>query len=334
MHRPPFLLAATLLQTVLAGFVWLSASPAEACSPFMPARDYFTLAESLPADGATDVLLDDVVLLTPRRWETQDFESDYKAFDALLTVTVQDTETGESVPGVVTAWSSHRLEAAWRPTRPLSPNRRYALVATLNQTVSRPAQAEGPTELRMTFTTGSRLSAPLELLGGLEVSLEEQEVDTYDCDADSCGPCEKDGTERVPHARVKVPGIRGGALPRYDVSLHVTDRTPLRFDIPISEQGHVLYSGSWGVDSSGAPTETLIRLPKHDASYPPCFSWQVKDAAGRVVEGAPVCLDEEVDTSGGFLGCSAGPGSASGTVGVLLLMGLAVTLRSRRRLGS
>lgn len=191
MHRQPFLLAVTL-QTVLACLVWLGATPAAACSPIAPERIYYTLEESRPADGATDVPLDGAVLLTSRAWIDPGSFDYPQPFDSLLTVTVQDEETGATVPGVLKGWSVKPFGAAWRPERPLSPNRRYALLATLTQKASRPSNAEGPTELRLTFSTGTRLTAPLELLGGLTVRLERQEVVRYDCSTNSCG-CDEDG---------------------------------------------------------------------------------------------------------------------------------------------
>lgn len=332
MHRHPVLLAAALLQSVLLCLVSLGASPAEACSPPPNARIYYTLGESLPADGATGVPLDGVVLLTSREWKLQELQfGSGELFYALLTVTAQDTVTGETVPGELKEyWWGQPRGAAWVPQRPLSPNRRYALVATLTQTASRPSEAEGPTELRLSFTTGTQPSPPLELLGELEVRLEEQEVPRYDCGPDTCGACEPDGTELRPHARVQVPGLKGGGPGDYFVSLYVTDRKPLRFDVPPNSQGHTVFSGSWGVNSKGAPTSMFFKMPKHDDAYLPCFSWQVQDAAGRTLDGPPVCLNEHVDTSGGFLGCSVGPGASGGVVALLLL---GVTLRSRRRLG-
>jgi hypothetical protein len=332
MHRPPLLLAAALLQSVLLCLVSLGASPAAACSPPLPDPRYYTFAESLPADGATGFPLDGAVLLIARAWAAPRSASTFEAFDSVLTVTLQDTVTGETVPGALKDyWWGQPGGAAWAPQRPLSPNRRYALVATLTQTASRPEQAEGPTELRLSFTTGTQPSAPLELLGELEVRLEEREVPTYDCAPDSCGACEPDGEELRPHAWVRVPGLKGGAPGDYRVSLWVTDRKPLRFDLPLSNQGHALLWGVWGVTSEGAPTSTLFQMPQHDDAYPPCFSWQVEDAAGRTLDGPPVCLDERVDTSRGFLGCSVvGPGASGGLMALLLL---GVTLRSRRRLG-
>lgn len=329
MHRQPLLLAVTL-QTVLACLLWLGATPAAACSPPASARLFYTLGESLPADGATDVPLDAAVLLPSRTW-TDPSALDYPApFDSLLTVTVRDEETGATVPGGLKGWGGQTVGAVWRPERPLSPNRRYTLQATLSQRAPRPSNAEGPTELRLSFSTGSRLTAPLELLGGLEVRLERREVPRYDCPSDGCG-CEEDGTERASHARVQVPAIQGGALGTYEVQLWVTDRTPRRFDGSDPNAGHAVSWGVWNVGSSGAATETLFQMPRHDDAYRPCFAWQVLDPAGRTLEGPPVCLDEEVEPPGGFLGCSVGPGSSRGAVAVLLLAGLAVTLRWRRR---
>ncbi len=334
MHRHPVLLAASAVPLVLACLVGLGASPAAACSPPASERQYYTFGESLPADGATGFPLDGAVLLTSRAWSIEgDFSQPWQDFHSLLTVTVQDTETGATVPGVLKPWSASPYGSAWTPERPLSPHRRYALVGSLTQTGARPALAEGPTELRMTFTTGSQSSAPLEVLGGLEVSLERQEVDRYDCSVNSC--CEKDGTERAVHARVRVPGLRGGTLGRYHVSLWVTDRTPLRFDVPPSTQGHAVSWGVWGVDSAGAPTETFFRMPRHGDTYPPCFSWQVTDPAGHTVEGAPLCLGAGVEpASEGLLGCSVGAGASRSAVGMLLLVGLAVRLHGRRRRGA
>jgi MYXO-CTERM domain-containing protein len=335
MHRHPVLLAASVVPLLLACLVGLGASPAAACSPPASERQYYTFGESLPADGATGIPLDGAVVLTSRAWSIAGDSSEFwRTFESFLTVTVQDTETGETVPGTLKPWLGPSAGIAWTPERPLSSQRRYALVATLDQTAARPAHAEGPTELRMTFTTGSQVAEPLELLGGLEVDLERQEVDRYDCSVNSC--CEKDGTERAVHARVRVPGLRGGTLGLYHVALWVTDRTPFRFDVPPSTQGHEVSWGVWGVDSGGASTETFFRMPKHEDIYAPCFSWQVTDPAGHTVEGPPLCLNEGVEpaSGGGLLGCAVGPGASGGTVGLLLLVGLAVSLHSRRRRGA
>ena len=59
MRLKPLLFVASLLQVALCLAVSLRTSPAEACEPLAPDRDnYYTLTESRPGDGASNVPLD------------------------------------------------------------------------------------------------------------------------------------------------------------------------------------------------------------------------------------------------------------------------------------
>jgi hypothetical protein len=155
MRLKPLLFVVCLLQAALILAVSLRASPAEACSPPPRPRTYYTLAESIPGNGASNVPLDGVLLFTSRRWEIEGtFEDVHVSVHDVLTVTVTDLGTGETVPGQLRS-------LVWRPDAPLLPNRRYTFVATLQQSDPRPEEAQGPTELSGSFSTGEQLSPPL-----------------------------------------------------------------------------------------------------------------------------------------------------------------------------
>ncbi|QRK11317.1 hypothetical protein JQX13_15305 [Archangium violaceum] len=338
MRLNPSLYGVCLVQTVMALAVLLKASPAESCSPPPSPSLYYTFTGSLPGDGETEVSLDGVVLLTSRAWRIESKPTHTpEMFENVLTVTVTDGETGVVVPGKLRSWWGAPAGVAWQPDNPLLPNRRYELVGELRQSHARPAEAQGPTALRETFSTGTQVSPPLELLGGLDVSLESFEKDKLDCGGPYSGSCDcrKVGTERGTRARVRVPEVRGGAaLGTYHFELWISDRTPYRFDEPDQHLEHDVSQGIWGVNSSGGPAETLIPMPEHDDSYTPCFAWRVRDPAGHILEGTPVCLKETVEPPG-LLGCAVAGGTASTrTTAFLALLGtLTLMWRVRRRWG-
>ncbi|WNG48631.1 hypothetical protein F0U60_34355 [Archangium minus] len=332
MRFNSYLHGVCLVQTVMALAVLLKAPPAEACSPPPSPSFYYTFAESRPGDGATEVSLDGALLLTPRAWAiTSQPTHTPAAFRDLLTVTVTDGETGEVVPGKLRPWWGASSGVAWLPDNPLLPNRRYELVGSLQQSIARPTEAQGPTELHETFSTGTQVSPPLELLGGLDVSLESFEKDKRDCDG-SCD-CRKVGTETGTRAKVRVPEVRGGdALGTYHFEIWITDRTPYQFNKPDQHLEHDVLHGVWGVNSSGEPAETLIPMPEHDDSYTPCFAWRVVDPAGHILEGTPLCLKETVDPPG-LLGCAVAGGAARtrNTAFLALLGTLSLMWMVRRR---
>ena len=334
MRLKPFLFVACLLQAALALAVSLHASPAEACSqPPLP-RDYFTLTGSFPADGASNVPLDTAVMFTSRSWKIPGAFSDpYVDVHELLSVTVTDSVTGELVPGRLYSWRTQTLSGeAWRPDAPLLPHRRYTFVAALHQNDPRPEEAQGPTELRGSFSTGAQTSPPLELLGGLDLALESFEKDKLHCTPGLCD-CDKVGREMGTRARVRVPGVQGGSLMgAYRFELWVADNTPYRFGELNQHLEHKVLWGQWGVSTSGEPADTVFEMPRHDASYTPCFSWRVVDPAGNAREGAPICLKETVDPPG-FLGCSVARDArgSRGTAFLMLLGAMLTVWRVRRR---
>ncbi|OJT24331.1 hypothetical protein BO221_14255 [Archangium sp. Cb G35] len=326
------------LQAALVLTVSLHASPAEACSPPASPRYFYTLTRSFPEDGASNVPLDTVVLIQPRAWQIPGTLADvHVRFHDVLSVTVTDSDTGELIPGKVDSWWAGSSGEAWRPDAPLLPNRRYTFVATVQQSGPRPEEAQGPTELRGSFSTGDQLSPPLELLGGLDVALESIETDKLDCTSGAC-TCAKVGREMSTHAQVRVPGVQGGsAFGSYRFELWVTDNTPYRFDGMNQHLEHKVLWGVWGVNTSGEPTDTLFEMPRNhydaNASYTPCFTWRVLDPAGNVREGAPVCLKERVDPPGSFFGCTVAPGArgSQGTAFLVLLGAMLTVWRVRRR---
>lgn len=327
MRFHPSFLVVSLLQATLALAVGLTGSPAAACSPAVPHPLYFTFADSLPGEDER-LLVNGAVLLIPRGWEV--YAESQETFDEVLTVTVTDLETGATIPGRLQTW---RGGAAWRPEASLLPNRRYELLGTLQQQAPRPADAQGSTELRKTFTTSDQEAAPLEFLGDVEIRFEEFERDKLECHGASC-ECEKVGKETSTRAHIEIPSIQGGALPgAYQVEFWVTDNTPYRFGEPDQHLEHEVLWGVWTVDSSGAPTETAFEMPRNSSPYRPCFTYRVVDPAGNTHEGPPVCMDKEIEPpgdAGGFLGCAAGPGRPQGVAFLVLLGAVALVWRSRR----
>jgi uncharacterized protein (TIGR03382 family) len=346
-------LARLLLSTALALAPALAPAPAEACSPPLPPDQFYTFNDSLPGNGATGVPVDGAILLTPRSWRVQNASVEVDdRFSGALTVTVTDTQTGEAVPGLYGEWWGEPSGVLWKAERPLQPGRRYALVGILQQVHTRPAEAEGPTELRVSFTTGTEATPPMELLGALSVSLERFETDKLECGSGNCG-CTVVGRELSTRARLQLPGVRGGAsLGTYRYELWVSNGTPHRFDGTSPTVPHEVHWGVWGVNTPGTAVETLFEMPRnpYGKPYTPCFAWRAVDPSGQRREGAPVCLLEEVPVPGGEvprpidlepgddvieddnpLGCAAsGPGGAA----PLALLGLLATLwRSRARRG-
>lgn len=325
------------------------ASSAEACSPPPRPRQYFTFQDGMPGDGATEVPTDGALLLTSRTWTIPNsFAEVGNHFEDALSVTVTDAQTGAVVPGQLRPWLGEPYGLAWTPTSPLAPNRRYVLEGTLEQDVERPGEAQGPTQLRREFSTGATVAPPLEVLGRLQVRLESFERDKLECTPGMCG-CTVIGRETATRALLTVPALQGGApVGGYHVELWVTDRTPYRFDEAM-QPPHQVQWGVWGVNSTGASTETSFAMPDNPqgGAYPPCFAWRVVDAAGHATEGAPVCLeafgadepqvidpdpivDDTTEKAHG-LGCSVGqsPGAlGTALLGVLALLGAA---RWRRR---
>ncbi|MFY0562258.1 hypothetical protein ACN28E_00325 [Archangium lansingense] len=333
MRLKPFLFVASLLQLPLVLAVSLHASPSEACEPLGIQRSYYTLTESFPADGASNVPLDAAVLFTSQTWTLGTLATVPITVHDVLSVTVTDSDTGEPVPGRVHSWSGYPAGEAWRPDAPLLPNRRYTFVAALQQSESRPDWAQGPTELRGSFTTGAQLSPPLELLGGLDVALESFEKDKFDCSSGLCS-CERIGREVSTRARVRVPSVQGGsALGSYEFELWVADNTPYRFGEPNQQLEHKVLWGVWGVETSGEPTDSTFEMPQHDANYTPCFSWRVIDPAGNAREGEPVCLKEEVEPPSSVFGCSVAQDArgSRGTAFLVLLGAMLTVWRVRRQ---
>jgi hypothetical protein len=302
-----------------------------ACSPPPTPRAYYTFGDSHPG-GEERLLVNGAVLLTGQRWET---EGEYiESFEQVLKVTVTDVETGASVPGELMPWWGAPNGVAWLPKASLLPNRRYELVGTLPQTAPRPSGAQGATEFRKTFTTSDQVASPLGFLGMARIQLEAFERDRLYCSPSLC-TCEKDGREISTRAHIQVPGVQGGALPgAYRFEFWVTDKTPFRFDEPNQHLEHEVLWGTWGVNSSGLPTETDFELPRNDSPYVPCFSYRVVDPAGNTLEGEPVCMKGKIDPPGdeeGGLGCAAGPARGS-FLGLALLVLLGASMKGARRL--
>ena len=232
-----------------------------------------------------------------------------------------DLDSGDTVPGQLHSWWRTPSKVVWRPAASLR-SRTGATPSSriLQQGNPRPESAQGPTELRGSFSTGEQLSPPLEFLGELEVALEPYERDRLQCHSARCG-CDKVGREVATRARVRIPGVQGGS-----------PNGSYEFEFRVTDPGHKVQS-SWGADTSGEPAETVSPMPTHDASYKPCFAWRVTDPAGHTREGAPVCLKDEVDPPGFVFGCSVARG-AEGTRGsaFLVLLGALLTVwRVRRR---
>ncbi len=357
MRLPRPLLAAALAQTALALVLGLAPAPAKACSPPQNLRQFYTFQDSLPADGATGVPRDGTLFLIPRTWQSPGWESPDNTVFTFLNVTVTDTETGQPVAGRLQWWQGEPSGIIWEPDSLLHPNRRYEWVATLQVPHERPEGAQGPTELRKSFTTGTQVPAPLELLGGLSVRLEQGEVDKLDCGTYSCG-CTVVGKELGTRARIVLPGVRGGAwLNSYRFELIVTDSVPYQFGIPGSGYRHEVQGYAGDLNTSGPALDVSLDMPRNyiSDSYAPCFAWRAIDPVFNVVEGPPVCLTELVHTPGSnpphpplppvpepgngvgeepgtredrdAFGCAAGAGSTA----PLALLGLWATLwRSRR----
>lgn len=341
MHRVHWRRGVCFFQMVMALGWGLETSSASACSPLPPVPRFSTLGDSVPADGATDVLPEGLIRVSHRSWvvrngSTMDWEN------ARHDVTVIDLETGAAVKGTLnfSPWGEADVQY-WKPDSRLLPNRRYALQQSLTQKNSRPEEAQGPTQSRSTFSTGNRQVLPLGVLGRLEAQVNPYQATPCDDSVPSlpCGGCGATRQELRHGIQFRVPAIQGGfTFGTYRVEVVVTHDTPHDFSRPASTQ--ILYRD---ITSRGEPVEGLLELPlKASTSATPCVAWRVLDILGNVGEGAPVCLKaaptgtgveppgpKPVPDAPGYLGfgCSlGGAGAAPAALGLLALW-----VRGRRR---
>ena len=331
MRLKSLLLGACLAQSALVSAVLLGTTPSAACSPPAPFKSYYTLEEGSPVAEPERLARDGVVWIHSRAWKVPATREDIPdSFDQRLSVTVRDVETNEAIPGklLFSGWRD-LSSTAWVPDVLLRPQRRYELVATLNQDTPRPDSAQGPTEIHRSLLTDAEAAPPLALQGELGLALERVDRQRALCSTGEC-VCDRTTTETVSQARVRIPGIEGGTGD-YRIEFHVSEDVPVTLDSKSPDgDGHLL---AWKVfNTTGAPLEATFEMPyargREDFDYAPCISWRVTDAAGHSLEGTPMCLDS-AEPKGG-LGCAMTPEGAF--AGPVLLLGAAATLwRGRRR---
>lgn len=330
-------LGVCFLQMVMALGWGLRTQDAAACSPlpYPPEHRFYTLEQSIPADGATDVLPEGWIRVARRIWAVPGGTGP-GASEFRHDVRVIDLETGAEVKGSLgnTEWNTDGFQY-WKPESRLLPNRRYALVQSLSQSVPRPGSAQGPTQTRISFSTGNRQLSALTVLGRLQAHMDSYE--TTVCESgnatDSCRMCESSHQESRHGVWIQVPAIQGGfTFEAYRIEAVVTRDRPYDFSQPDRILQPVLTRAN--LFGTGESVEELLELPLSvNIAARPCVAWRVIDSLGNIQEGAPVCLDAvpsamPLDLPGYLgLGCSlGGAGTTPAALGWLVLLA-----RARRR---
>ena len=259
----------------------------------------FQLDEAWPADGATDVPTDGVLL-----FRALSLAGEYPVVAVDL--------AGVPVDGAVQYWSPG--VSLWRATAPFAPDTTYHVAVT---------GAAGTTEL--TFTTGHEPAAlPAEPILG-EVSLEHYRLELREC-ADAqvtcdCGTWRTLDVEDRMRARVVLPAPPApfGAFDFVAVEL-----APGPDQFP----AEMVHTQPWPTD--GLALELDLGLVGTWPSEQVCARAAAIDPVGHRVDGPPVCLPiADINTpppSSPAAGCSITPAPAHPLALLFLL-----ALRRRRR---
>ena len=275
---------------------------AHAESPPAEPPTFYAFIDTAPADGEADVFRDMGVRLNLAGVVSDDPPVAVPP-DPLQLIDVQVTNvaTGSELPGEL-SYVLVGLGIVWRPASPLPENATLRVVASLDQSTTRPAGAEGDTEITFTFQTGEAFAPPIRFEGNLRFDLRRGPL------ADS--------------VEVTLPEVQGGIpLPGYYFKVWFTPDEPLS-----ASPSQAAVDGSSvianGPSSSFSRTGTW-RLPEMDRDHRPCISLEVSDVVGSAVSSA--CHDEVIGPSG--CGCAAGSSAAPP---LPFVVGALLAIRRRR----
>lgn len=269
-------------------------SPAHACDDG-PAN--FTLAAVWPADGATDVPLDGLILLRGPALVLDE-----------PAVTVE--QGGLPVDGALAAWTSGIF--VWRAAAPFEPGATYHVHIT---------DAATPTDLA--FTTGSALAAPPAAPTLTDLALEPYRLDLQEC-ADATPSCYCETWRTVDHedrmrlrAALSAPPAPFGEFTVAAVELAAAP------DLFPADMAH---AQPWPTD----PLTFDFGLAGTWPSDQVCVRAAAIDPLGRRADGPVTCLDiGDVNTPpppATTTGCALTPPSSAPLTFILL-----TTLVHRRR---
>lgn len=299
---------------------------------------YFTLAGSVPEDGAVGVPRDlGIVLIADAWWDVPDVPAIFPGFPP-TSIHLFDAATDTEIPVHEVPWMSGPPTAAWHPDAPLAPRTAYRVEAVLADQGWMPPEASGPTRLTFTFTTGDDLAPALEATGELAMELE-----TYDRQLfANCGPCGDGcvpaGTVRDVRARITIPALGGGFdQDGYRAWAAVREDVPATFDTPGEpNDGAGVVPTVYAPLVAGTPTVVYGAIPDLDRSYRACVSLGAWDPAGHMASVAPVCLDAKRPSD--LLAAELPPDAAAscavtprGSRGAAWLAPIAIVLAAARR---
>jgi hypothetical protein len=269
---------------VIAAF----SSPAAACgaSP-MP---YVTLGDALPAEGATEVSPDSVILVAAQGWyggtpaEAAYALDDVVKFD--LRPRVDDDSALHGLPGTIVPWIG---SAVFVPAAPLAPNTTYDLIATVvNQTSSEEGDPQaGTTTTVSSFTTGTTRLASLAFGGQPTIGFADLEHEVCETqEFGGCGTCLARGMRSDRTVVVDLPAPVGGDPLggfSYYATAHLSEEDR-------GEDGFVVGLSSIPTRTTSRLTVPLFAEPK---PYGVCVDIELHDARGTTVSSEQQCFPKE-----------------------------------------
>lgn len=282
--------------------------PALACSPPPPTPGYADWGSTIPSNGATNVPLDAAIAV--------DINHYGGIPDATEVATLTDSVTGESVPGTSAEYYWGRSFLGFKPTTLLAPNHRYLFEAAITTTVARPENASGNERVSIAFTTGESAAPALEVVGKMQVELEDYEAPDYSTCSPGMCTCTPTVTKSDTRAKITLPGAQGGQSERgYFALVMVTRTEPYIFGEAANSTMAVQANGTAVVGSEPGATMTIGGLASADP-YVPCFALQIRDLAGQKVVGEPLCLSDTLVHPRTNTGSTGVPPATGGTGGV------------------
>lgn len=302
-------LAPLLAGMSLAAVSW--APKAHACSP--PPPPYVMLEGTIPADGATDVVTNGVIVVsatgTSDGTNTADAWLTSQTLSTQLTAVVKAEGSDAPVQGEIVSW--YQKGALWRSTSPLSPSTTYEVTLTVNNNEPAPEGANGPTTLKRSFKTGTASLSPLTLTAEPKYAVETKQIDV--CTPDGIGPCGNCAQYEQKSARVMeitIPEIEGGlAEAGYAAAAWMTNGEGL--------PANTVTLNAFAFVTQKAATALRIVFPEKDTPYGACVHVEISDASGGEVKTEPHCFSaaevwgaDEPGTGGG-----AGSGGSAGSAG-------------------
>jgi hypothetical protein len=331
------------LFTCVAAVAVVGLTPQDAHSaPCAEPFNYFTFGAPSPAPDSLGVARDTILIFRGQGYGIGGSPVIASWFE-VASVRLAGSD-GNEIPGSFSLrdFAQDVPTVGWTPSVLLSANTKYRVVADLaEQRQARPAEAQGPETLDFSFTTGTGLTAPLQLQGALTGQLGEAMVPVTKCNSDDlCGssPCSVTGQRSALLAHVTLPVVEGGVdVEGYQGHLFLTDDGGVTFNGPggTTDRSHLVYAFASFHAWPGQPQTITIEVPRVQVAYVPCLSMNVWDPAGHNVVADVRCLDPVApavvadDAEGAGGGCAFAGTRGHGGATFWLALGLLAWRRRR-----